>query len=169
MAVVRTQDSCLALWDLPTRQLQCIVDVRPDCSSPGGGISFFKVSGALAAVALRNGTVCLVDILAGTVIRSFGGSTPGPGNMLLKGKRQTESPCLSISSSFAFSPDNRWLAGGCADGTLWVYDILGATVIDWLRFKSPPTTIAFDPTGAALLTAHSHTQGRRGLRCLVYW
>lgn len=150
----------MALWDLPTRQLQSIVDVRPDHSTSGDSISFFRVSNALAAVVLRSGIVCLVDLLAGTVIRSFGGPCAAPEQRLDVAKCQRAVRRLSLSSSVAFSPDSRWLAGGCADGTLWVYDILGATVIDWLRFKSPPTTIAFNPTGASLLTAHSHTQGR---------
>ncbi|PHJ22711.1 wd g-beta repeat-containing protein [Cystoisospora suis] len=120
-------------------------DDRRSLHKQGDAISSFKPSeGALIAVVLQSGTVLLVDVLAESIVRKI--SHP-------------QAP----ASSLAFSPDGRWLAIASSRGplgsTLYIYDILSAAVIDWLRFKTPVLCLTFDPTGTFLLTSHPHARG----------
>ncbi|KAL8272106.1 hypothetical protein Esti_003949 [Eimeria stiedai] len=140
-ASLEPQDSCLMLWELSSRAPRERVPLP--CS--GGGISLFKTSGAVAAVSLRSGLICLVDLLSCTVFREVNQLSPNTP--------------LPVACCFCFSPDGRWLAAGCTDSSLFVYDVLSHSVVDWIKFKSQPTAIAFDNSGALLLTAHQHAQG----------
>ncbi|XP_026193197.1 U3 small nucleolar RNA-associated protein 21 homolog [Cyclospora cayetanensis] len=139
------EDCCLVLWDVRSRHARSCMPLTLPGGGNGGGICLFKSSGVLVAVLFRNGAVCLVDALSLTVVRVITAIAP--------------SVPLPLASCLCFSPDGRWLAAGCTDSSVWVYDILGAAVVDWMQFKSPPSDITFDPSGARLLTAHPHAQG----------
>ena len=127
----------------------------PDGSS-GGGISFFKVWGVLLAAVYRCGYVCLVDSLSQSIIRlitSIDSNIP-----------------LPTASCLTFSPEGTFLAAGCIDSSLWVYDILAASVVDWMSFKKTVNSLVFHPNGARLFTAHSQTDGKTLLLfILIYY
>ncbi|CBZ53894.1 hypothetical protein NCLIV_036760 [Neospora caninum Liverpool] len=138
-------DVALSLYSLTTQAFER----RLPLPTSRGPVASFTVSpnSSLLAVTTQDGAVFLVDILSQTVIRTIfkDGAPAAPG-------------------AVAFSPDARWLAVAARPGashgpTLYIYDILSAAVIDWLRFKSPVLALAFDPTGTFLLTSHEHAHG----------
>ena len=57
--------------------------------------------------------------------------------------------------SVACSPDGRWLAAGCMDGSVAVFDLPGGgRFAHWLRGHSMPVrSLAFTPDSAHVLTA----------------
>ncbi|KYF46612.1 WD domain, G-beta repeat-containing protein [Toxoplasma gondii TgCatPRC2] len=138
-------DVALSLYSLTTHAFER----RLQLPTSRGPIASFVVSpnSSLLAVSTQEGAVFLVDILSHTVIRTI-----------------YKEGAPAAPSAIAFSPDARWLAvasrpGASQGPTLYIYDILSATVIDWMRFKSPVLALTFDPTGTFLLTSHEHAHG----------
>jgi U3 small nucleolar RNA-associated protein 21 len=66
-------------------------------------------------------------------------------------------------SDLCFSPDARWLVLATADGTVRVWDLLSARLVDHFRVERPVTSLAFSPSGDLLATAHA------GLRAIYLW
>ncbi|PFH35640.1 WD domain, G-beta repeat-containing protein [Besnoitia besnoiti] len=138
-------DVALSLYSLKSQAFER----RLPLPTSRGPIASFVVSqnSSLLAVSSQEGAVFLVDILSQAVIRAiFKEGAPASPRAL------------------AFSPDGRWLAvasrpGASQGPTLYIYDILSAAVVDWLRFKSPVLAMTFDPTGTFLLTSHEHAHG----------
>eukprot|EP00301_Raphidiophrys_heterophryoidea_P003121 c11420_g1_i2.p1 GENE.c11420_g1_i2~~c11420_g1_i2.p1 ORF type:complete len:1037 (+),score=314.16 c11420_g1_i2:88-3111(+) len=56
----------------------------------------------------------------------------------------------------AFSHDGRLLAVCSADGTMTVWRLPTATLIDWIRFDSVPTAVAFSPQSDMIATCHAN-------------
>lgn len=98
----------------------------------------------LAAIALQDFSIILFDCAALSIVRRFGSgivSHTGP------------------ISDMGFSPDGRNLYTSSLDGTIRVWDVPTNTCVDWLSFRSPPTSLAVSPTGEFLTTTHSGKVG----------
>jgi U3 small nucleolar RNA-associated protein 21 len=94
-----------------------------------------RAHGALAAVALDDGTVCVVDLFGGAVVRSFECGTP--------------------AVDIAFSPEGRWLAAALRGGGLRIFDLPASRCVDFIVFNRAPLSLAFSPSTAFLLIAHA--------------
>ncbi|HQF62718.1 MAG TPA: hypothetical protein PLT26_09475 [Anaerolineaceae bacterium] len=55
--------------------------------------------------------------------------------------------------TLAFSPDNRWLAAGSADGSVRILDIATGREIARLNHAGPVSRVAFSPDGQQIITA----------------
>jgi U3 small nucleolar RNA-associated protein 21 len=98
----------------------------------------------LAAIALKDHSVVLFDCTALSVVRRFG-----------KGAVRHK----QAISDLCFSPDGRSLYTASLDSTIRVWDVPTNNCIDWLGFKSPPTSITISPTGEYLATTHAGKLG----------
>jgi len=56
-------------------------------------------------------------------------------------------------------PDNRWLLCSSLDKCVRVWDILTASLVDWVEFKKAPLSIDFAPSGEFLATSHHGQKG----------
>jgi len=63
-----------------------------------------------------------------------------------------------------YSADNRWLLCSCEDRSLYVYDLLSSSLIDWIMFDSAVISMSFVKQGTFLLTTHDlrNEQGNQG-------
>jgi len=59
----------------------------------------------------------------------------------------------------AFSPDGRWLVTACMDGSVRVFDLPSAMLVDWFTFSKPPTSVSFSPKSDFLATTHVGSLG----------
>jgi len=94
-----------------------------------------RAHGALLAVALDDGTVCVVDLFGGSIVRSF--------------------ECGMPAVDIAFSPEGRWLAAALRGGGLRVFDLPASRCVDYIVFNRAPISLAFSPSTAYLLIAHA--------------
>jgi U3 small nucleolar RNA-associated protein 21 len=101
----------------------------------------------LAAIALEDYSVLLLDCSTLTTVRRFG----------VSGGHACHSGPIS---DLGFSPDGRTLYTSSLDGTIRVWDVPTNTCVDWLGFKTPPTSLTVSPTGEFLSTTHA---GRLGI------
>jgi len=62
-------------------------------------------------------------------------------------------------NDLAFSPDGNLLLTSAQDRTIRVFDLPSATLVDWLRFSHPVTSLRMTPKGDFLLTTHSGKLG----------
>ena len=98
----------------------------------------------LAAIALDDYSAVLFDCTALAIVRRFG-----------KGSSQHK----AAISDLGFSPDGRTLYTSSFDKTVRVWDVPTNTCVDWLGFKSAPTSLTVSPTGEYLATTHERRLG----------
>jgi U3 small nucleolar RNA-associated protein 21 len=99
----------------------------------------------LAAIALEDFSVVLFDCSSLSIVRRFGA-----------GMSAHKGPITDL----CFSPDGRTLLSSSLDSTVRVYDVPTSLCIEWLGFRSPPTSMTMSPTGEFLATTH---QGKLGI------
>jgi U3 small nucleolar RNA-associated protein 21 len=95
----------------------------------------------LAAIALQDYSVILFDCSSSYIVRRFGAGT----NVHHKHTDGITDLC--------FSGDGRSLYTSL-DSTIRVWDVPTNKCVDWLAFKSPPTSLTISPTGQYLATTH---------------
>jgi U3 small nucleolar RNA-associated protein 21 len=100
----------------------------------------------LAAVALADFTILMFDCSSLTTVRRFGAGS----------KQVSHSGTIS---DLGFSPDGRTLYSSSLDGTIRVWDVPTNSCVDWLGFKTPPTSLTVSPTGEFLATTHTGKLG----------
>jgi len=139
-------DAKLIMWDFKTHtpHQKCPVMLP----APATKLCHVRDSD-LAAISLADFTIVIFDCSSLITVRRFGG-----GN---KHKRHS-GPITDLG----FSPDGRTLYSSSLDGTIRVWDVPTNSCVDWLGFKTPPTSLTISPTGEFLATTHT---GRLGI-CL---
>ena len=100
----------------------------------------------LAAIAMEDFSVVLFDCTTLAVVRRFGAQGVSA--------RHT-----GPISDLGFSPDGRTLFTASLDSTIRIYDVPTNSCVDWLGFKSPPTSLTISPTGEYLATTHKEHLG----------
>ncbi|GKY99253.1 hypothetical protein MPSEU_000880600 [Mayamaea pseudoterrestris] len=100
----------------------------------------------LAAIALKDYSVVLFDCTSLSIVRRFGAQ----GYFARHGGPVTD---------LAFSPDARTLYTASMDRSIRVFDVPTNACIDWLSFKSAPTSLTISPTGEYLATTHHDRVG----------
>ena len=94
----------------------------------------------LIALSCDDSSIRVVDIVTKKLVRELWG-------------------CSGKILDHIFSNDGRWLVAISEDSVLRVWDLPTGHLIEALRFKSRPTSIAFSPTGEYLATAHEGSVG----------
>jgi len=136
-------DGKLILWNLSTH----LPHKRSPYMLPAPATKMILVrDSGLAAIALNDYSVLIYDTSSLSVIRRFG-------------TKSSLSVHQGPISDMAFSPDGRSLYTASWDSTLRVWDVPTDSCLDWLRFKSPPTSITVSPTGEFLATSHTGSVG----------
>ena len=136
-------DGKLILWNLVTHLPH---KKSPfNLASPATKLRLVRDSG-LAAIALKDFSVLVFDTLTQSIIRRFG----------IEGSQSAHQGPIS---DVGFSPDGRSLYTASMDSTLRVWDVPTDSCVDWLRFKTPPTSIAVSPTGEFIATVHTGSIG----------
>jgi U3 small nucleolar RNA-associated protein 21 len=100
----------------------------------------------LAAIALEDFSIVLFDCAALNIVRRFG-----------SGSRVASH--TGPISDVGFSPDGRTLYTSSLDSSIRVWDVPTNACIDWLGFKTPPTSLTVSPTGEFLATTHNEKLG----------
>ena len=135
-------DTKLVLWHFTTHAPH----KKSPFLLPGAATKLCHVKDSdLAAIALQNpNCVVLFDCSALRIVRRFG-----------FGRTQHDGPITDLG----FSPDSRTLYTSSVDGSIRVWDVPNSTCIDWLRFRTPPTSLTVSPTGEFLATTHVNQLG----------
>lgn len=125
-------------------------------SEKSASVKFIGCGGATLAVALTDGTVFVCD-------------TAARNDDLTSNALSDISDCrrhiLRTFTGFGditameFSTNGRVLAVGTLNRFLYVYDLLSASLVDWLEFQSAVVSMKFHPNDAFLLTTHRHVPG----------
>jgi U3 small nucleolar RNA-associated protein 21 len=114
----------------------------------------------LAAVALNDFSIVVVDCAALNVVRRLGISTSSTSVTPLFGRRKAPpSGHTGPISDMGFGPDGRRLYTSSLDATIRVWDVPTGACVDWLAFQSPPTSLTLSPTGEFLVTSHVDSVG----------
>ena len=136
-------DGKLILWNLathyPHKKSPFILP------APAVKLCLVRDSG-LAAIALNDYSVLVFDTSTQSVIRRFGTKSSLAVH---------QGPITDVG----FSPDGRSLYTASMDSTLRVWDVPTDSCVDWLGFKTPPTSIAISPTGEFITTSHAGNLG----------
>ncbi|KAL7573857.1 hypothetical protein ACA910_012427 [Epithemia clementina (nom. ined.)] len=136
-------DGKLILWNLVTHLPHKKSPYK--LSSPATKLCLVRDSG-LAAIALKDFSVLVFDTMSQSIVRRFGSE----GSI---------SAHKGPISDFGFSPDGRSLYTASMDSTMRVWDVPTDSCVDWLSFKTPPTSIAVSPTGEFVTTVHTGNLG----------
>lgn len=124
----------LKVWKLMTHE--AVQSVALGGGRPGSpSCLLLRAHGALVAIALDDGTLLVVDLYGGSVVRSF--------------------DCGMPVVDACFSPEGRWLAAALRGGGLRVFDLPASRCVDFMTFNRPPVAICFSPSTAFLLIAHA--------------
>lgn len=78
----------------------------------------------------------------------------------LKCIRKFDNIATNAITSICFSHDSRWVVTASMDKSLKVWDLLTASMVDWVSFCHIPMAIAFSPTGEYLTTTHVGKKGK---------
>lgn len=74
--------------------------------------------------------------------------------------RRFDNIASNAITSVCFSHDSKWVITASMDKSLKVWDLLTATLVDWIVFCDTPLAIAFSPTGEYLTTTHVNKKGK---------
>lgn len=135
------QDAKLILWQFATHSPHRKSPY--ELPAPAVQLSHLRDSD-LAGIALSDFSVLLFDCEALAIVRRFG---VGHGH-------------TAPISDLGFSPDGRSLFTASLDRTIRVWDVPTNSCVDWLSFRSAPTSLTLSPTGEFLATSH---EGQVGL------
>lgn len=94
----------------------------------------------LIAVSCSDSCIRIVDVETRKLVRELFGS-------------------VGSIHDFTFTNDGRWILAVSADSVIRVWDLSTGHLIEALRFKSKPTSLAFSTTGEYLATAHEDSVG----------
>lgn len=134
-------DSKLILWNFVTHAPH----KRSPYMLPAAATKLSHVRDSdLAAIALNDFSVVLFDCSALQIVRRFGG-----------GQQNHTGPI----SDMAFAPDGRSLYTASLDRTIRVWDVPTNHCVDWMGFRTAPTSITVSPTGEFLATTHADRLG----------
>lgn len=129
------EDNALKVWKLMTHEPVFSVPLRGKTATGTSAGILLRVQGALAACAMDDGSLQVVDLTSAAVVRTFDCGVP--------------------ATDVSFGSDGRWLAAALRDGGLRVFDLLAARCVDSFVFTRPALGVCFAPSGAFLLTSHS--------------
>lgn len=79
--------------------------------------------------------------------------------LTLKCIRRFDNIATNAITSICFSHDSKWIVTASMDKSLKVWDLLTASLVDWISFCDIPLAIAFSPTGEYLVTTHVEKKG----------
>ncbi|KAK9819682.1 hypothetical protein WJX72_001066 [[Myrmecia] bisecta] len=130
------RDGFIRVWHFKNRKMEAEIDV----GQPILKMCHHHNSGLLA-VATDDLTIRMYDVEAGRLVRRFSGHKEAITDMV-------------------FSADCRWLLSSSMDGTVRVWDIPAAQVLQVVQLGSPVTALSFSPTSDMLATTHD---GKRGI------
>jgi U3 small nucleolar RNA-associated protein 21 len=129
-------DAKLILWNFRTHAPH----KKSPYMLPSGATQLCHIRDSdLAAIALKDFTVVLFDCSSLRLVRRFG-----------SGLQNHTGPI----SDLAFAPDGRTLYTASLDRTIRVWDVPTNSCVDWLGFKTAPTSLTVSPTGEFLATTH---------------
>jgi len=109
------------------------------------------VNNVTAAAVAANGKVCAIATADGA-IRFQSCSTGEEQGILRPQKINPRTPAPS-ASNLAFSPDNRFLAGRCSDGSARIWDVKQMQEIREIPGMDSPGPVLFSPDSCSLMTA----------------
>lgn len=138
-------DSKLIIWSftkhIPLRNSPVALN------APATKLLHCRESG-LIAVALNDYSVVMYDPSSSHMkpVRTFG-------------KIGSEVRHFGPITDLCFGPDGRKLLTASLDSTIRVWDVPTHTCVDWLLFKSVPTSLTLSPTGEFLATSHEGKVG----------
>jgi U3 small nucleolar RNA-associated protein 21 len=79
--------------------------------------------------------------------------------LTLKCIRRFDNIATNAITSVCFSFDSKWVITASMDKSLKVWDLLTASLVDWVQFCNIPMSVAFSPTGEYLATTHVDKKG----------
>jgi U3 small nucleolar RNA-associated protein 21 len=124
-------DGKIKFWDFNNGRLVDEINWAPLSSITS---MVYHAPSDLIAVTCDDGCIRVVDTETKRTIRELWGLQDG-------------------ITDFTFSSDGRWIVGAGGDRTLRVWDLVTGHCIDAVRFRTPCTALAFNPTGEFLATA----------------
>merc|ERR1712070_110096 len=113
---------------------------------------------SLVAVATNLHTIVLIDYLSYTIVRELHCMC----QVEIEKDGEDEEKIYEIAPSiedFCFSRDGRRILSVHGDKTLQIFDLPTATLVDWVKFKSPATSITVSPSGEYICTTHQDRVG----------
>ena len=128
-------DGWVLFWDFKKRSVTSRLYLGAPCSKMA-----YSQESDLLAVVDDNLVVHVIDALTHTVVRRFSQHTAPLTDML-------------------FSPDSKWLLTASSDCCVRVFDLASATLLDFMRFSKPVSSLAMSPRGDFLATSHVNNLG----------
>jgi U3 small nucleolar RNA-associated protein 21 len=130
--ITGASDGLIRFWTIkPTK---CFMQ----CQLPAGVIKFkLDKSNSLLAVAAEGGALVILDALSGKIARKF--LKAHVGNTI---------------TALEYSRDGKWLVSADNGGKIKVWDITTSLLIDCMLCPTPCVSLAFNPGGQFLTTAH---------------
>ncbi|GMH45573.1 hypothetical protein BSKO_13530 [Bryopsis sp. KO-2023] len=128
-------DGFLRIWHFKSRRLACQLQLN----SPINHLSLHPGT-CLCGVSCDDWAIRMVDIVAGRVVRRFGG-------------HEDRITCLEISQ------DGRWLLSSSMDGTVRVWDIPSSQIFQIMQLDVPVTSMSISPSMDFLATSHVDRRG----------
>ena len=126
-------DSTIKLWDFFRRELQKTYR----CESPIENMVYNRLND-LIAFTQTDLTLQVVNARSG-----------------LKKVREFKEAATNKITDICFSqPDSKWVMCSSLDKCIRVWDILTASLVDWVQFKHAPISLDFSPSGEFLATSH---------------
>ena len=141
LVVSASEEGNIKFWNVQTKQEIYSLDETHNFKTPGNITAVALSSdgttlalGATANVSLKNDTLQVWEISRDSLDKK------GP-------KRKIGIPKQTSVTALAFSPDNKWLAAGAADGTLFLVDMtkLASRLTTITQKNFAVTTLAFSP------------------------
>lgn len=128
-------DGTVLFWDLKKRALLA----RVELGAPASRMAFSQESDLLAVMD-DNLTLHVLDAVTHTTVRRF---------------TQHTAPLTDM----VFSADAKWLVTSSSDCCVRIFDLASATLVDFLRFSKPVSSLAMSPKGDFLATCHVNNLG----------
>uniref|UniRef100_A0A914Y3L1 Small-subunit processome Utp21 domain-containing protein n=1 Tax=Panagrolaimus superbus TaxID=310955 RepID=A0A914Y3L1_9BILA len=139
--ITGASDGLIRFWTIkPTK---CFMQ----CQLPAGVLKFkLDRLNSLLAVAAESGALVIVDALSGKIVRKFLKAHAG-----------------SFITALEYSRDGKWIVSADDEGKIKIWDIATSLLIDCMLCPSACVSLAFNPGGQFLTTAH------KGEKAVYVW